>query len=572
MAFYSRLRRVAFLGVVVCALAFTAGAAPDGGKITGVVVDAGGVPQMGATVVVTSDALFAASSFQLLTNDRGKFSVASLAPGSYSIKVTLAGFLPSIEQNVLVNDQHVTLLEIVLGSVFSSFDKLRHAPDQQVPTDEWSWVLRSANATRPVLRWQDSNVAMTTQGVPFDLSPNQGPRARVELTSGSDHPGSITGLSDSPGTLFGYDYDTGGFGAVLIAGQYSYDGNASSSGIVTQWMPAGENGNGPVTTILVRETRFGQGAAEFRGLRMSHDGSLAVGERINIRYGADLIMAGFAGTTSSVRPRAEAALRISPTWQASVLVAEANWQDTPSTSDRTLQNTMQQLDMFPTLLMHNGRSVLEGGMHEELAVEHDIDKKSTITAAVFNDQSSNTAVFGRGQVSGPDYLPDFFSNVFAYDGGEMHSGGARLAYARKVNDNINVALVYAYAGALAPGASNPNEVLRDELSTQFRHSAAAKFSAKVPRSGTSITTSYKWTSGATVSQQDAYGQSLYHIDPYLSVQVHQRLPNFVPGHAELVADCGNLLAQGYVAMSTSDGSLVLIPTYRYFRGGLSFQF
>jgi hypothetical protein len=137
---------------------------------------------------------------------------------------------------------------------------------------------------------------------------------------------------------------------------------------------------------------------------------------------------------------------------------------------------------------------------------------------------------------------------------------------------MNVALVYAYAGALAPDANSPNEVLRDELSTQFRHSAAAKFSAKIPRSGTSFTTSYKWTSGSTVSQQDAYGQSLYHIDPYLSVQVHQRLPNFVPGHAELVADCGNLLAQGYVALNTSDGSLVLIPTYRYFRGGLSFQF
>jgi hypothetical protein len=172
-------------------------------------------------------------------------------------------------------------------------------------------------------------------------------------------------------------------------------------------------------------------------------------------------MAGFAGTTTSVRPRAEAAIRISPKWQASILVAEANWQDTPTTGDRTLQGTMQQLDMFPTLLMHNGRSVLEGGLHEELAVEHDIDKKSTITAAVFNDQSSNTAVFGRGQVSGPDYLPDFFSNVFAYDGGSMHSGGARLAYTRKVNDNMDVALIYAYAGALAPDANSPNEALRD---------------------------------------------------------------------------------------------------------------
>src|SRR5580698_4719792 len=196
MGFYSRLGRVLFLGALVCALAISAKAAPDGGKLSGVVVDAGGIPQMGATVIVTSEAVFSNLSFEILTNDRGKFAVGNLPAGSYSIKVTLAGFLPSIEQNVLVNDQHVTLLQIVLGSVFSSFDKLRHAPDQQVPTDEWSWVLRSSNATRPVLRWQDANVAMTSQGIPFDLSQNQSPRARVELTSGSDHPGSITGLSD----------------------------------------------------------------------------------------------------------------------------------------------------------------------------------------------------------------------------------------------------------------------------------------------------------------------------------------------------------------------------------------
>ena len=264
-------------------------------------------------------------------------------------------------------------------------------------------------------------------------------------------------------------------------------------------------------------------------------------------------------------------MKIANTWRASLLVSEANWQDAPS-GEGTLQGAMQQLDMFPTLLMHNGRSVLDGGLHEELALEHDLGKKSTVTAAIFNDQSANTAIFGKGQVSGPDYLPDFFSNVFAYDGGEMHSGGARVAYTRKFNDDIDMTVVYAYAGALAPNGDTSDVALRGLLSTQFRQSAAARVSAKVPRSGTKIVTSYKWLSGPTVSQQDAYGESMYRIDPYLSVQVHQRLPNFIPGHAEIVADCGNLLAQGYVTLNTSDGSVVLIPTFRYFRGGLSFQF
>ena len=71
-----------------------------------------------------------------------------------------------------------------------------------------------------------------------------------------------------------------------------------------------------------------------------------------------------------------------------------------------------------------------------------------------------------------------------------------------------------------------------------------------------------------VSQLDPYGESLYGIDPYLSMAIHQPLPC----HMELVADMGNLLAQGYVPISTSDGSVVLVPSYRYFKGGLSLQF
>ena len=39
-----------------------------------------------------------------------------------------------------------------------------------------------------------------------------------------------------------------------------------------------------------------------------------------------------------------------------------------------------------------------------------------------------------------------------------------------------------------------------------------------------------------------------------------------------MADVGNLLAQGYVPLTTKDGNVVLVPSYRYFRGGLSLQF
>ena len=180
--------------------------------------------------------------------------------------------------------------------------------------------------------------------------------------------------------------------------------------------------------------------------------------------------------------------------------------------------------------------------------------------------------FGRGAVSGGDYIQDFFSDVFAYDAGSSSSTGARLAYRRKLTDNLDASLIYAYGGALAPGMENANAALRDELATRYRQSVAARISASVPRLGTKFTASYKWLSGSVVSPLDAFGESIYRVDPYLSLEIRQPLPSFIPGHVVALADFGNLLAQGYVPITTSDGRVFLVPTYRFFRGGLSIQF
>jgi hypothetical protein len=548
-------------------------AAPNTGKITGIVMDAAGTPQMGATVIVSSGQLLNFASFELLTNDRGRFSTVSLAPGTYSIKVTLAGFLPVVEPDVQVNDQHTTLLEIVLGTVFTSFDKLRRQPDQEISADEWSWVLRTSAATRPVLRWQDGDLVLGPHLGSFDRQANSTDHARLEVTSGSDHPGSVSNEADSPGTAFAYEYGLGELGRMLMAGQFSYEGGSQSGGFVTQWLPSGDAGSSnSVTTLLIRESQLGAAGPTYRGLRLSHDAAFELGDRITVRYGGDVLAAALnSHLTTAVRPRVEMAVRLSSTWQSSVLFTTNTWQDA-SGAPGTLQSTVNQLDQFPTLLRRDGHSILENGVHEEFAIEHDVTKSASLTASVFHDSSSHTAVFGHGPVSGPDYLSDYFSDVFAYDAGNMNSLGMRLVYQQRLSGNLDMTMIYSYAGALAPNESPVEAALRDELATRYRISAAARVTAKIPRTGTKLVTSYRWINGPIVSQQDAYGQSTYHLDPYFSVQLRQRLPEFIPGHAEILADCGNIFAQGYVTLATNDGQVVLVPTYRFFRGGVSFQF
>jgi len=567
-----RAIRVLGLGCVVCLLALPlAGSPNNASRISGLVVDPAGTPQMGAAIVVTAERLSAGSPLELRTNDHGRFSTAQLPAGLYSVRVTLAGFLPAMEQHVEVNAEHATLVQIVLGTVFSSFEKMRRGPDQPVNTDDWTWVLRSSAATRPVLRWQDDSAA-SDAGLAYSSESSGAPklRARLELSSGADHPGSIGALADSPGTAFAYDLGLGGQAQLLMAGEYSEEDGASSGSVAAEWLPTGTIGAGPITTLLVRESRLGPAGPMFRGMRLSHEDALALGDKLSIRYGADYVVAGFNGTTSALRPRAEVAWQLSPAWQISAIAATHPWQE-PSRSTDAMQSALDTLDAYPTLLIRGGRPVLADGLHEELAVDRALSARADLIASVFHDLSSHTAVIGRGGMGGTDFLQDYFSDAFAYDGGSTSSAGARLVFRDKITNSLTTTIVYAYAGALAPNGVAAGD-LRDGLSTRYRQSVAAAVTTTVPRLRTKLTTSYKWINGAAVSRQDPYGESLYHIDPYLSMEIRQPVPYVFSGRMEVQADLGNLLAQGYVPISTGDGSVVLVPSYRYFRGGLSLQF
>jgi hypothetical protein len=549
--------------------ALSLAAAPEAGTIAGVVVDPAGTPQMGATVVVSPEQLLSASPIQLLTNDRGRFSTVTLPVGLYSIKVTLAGFLPAMEQHIQVDGEHATLLQIVLGSVFSSFEKLRRPDDQQIAADDWTWVLRSSAANRMVLRWQDPSID-PAQDTP-ESAQTQPVHALFDLTSGADHPGSVSDLADSPATAFAYGLGVGAKGQVLMAGQFSYEDASSAAGLAAEWLPSGEAGVGATTTILVRESRLGPAGPVFRGLRMSHDDQFSLGDLVSIRYGAEYLMAGFNGTTTALRPRGEVAVRVAPGWETSLTVAARPWQS-GTTAEGNLESALQTLDALPTLLVRNGRPVFENGLHEEIAVNHALNQRADLSAAVFHDVSTHTAVMGRGGVGSADFLQDYFSEAFAYDGGSSSSTGARVAYRQKFSDSLSATIVYSYAGALAPTDDPSAAALRDQLATRYRHSVAARATTTIPRLGTKLTAGYKWLSGPVVSQQDPYGESLYHLDPYLSMEVRQPLPSVFMCRVEVEADMGNLLAQGYVPVATGDGSVVLVPSYRFFRGGLSLQF
>ena len=476
-------------------------------------------------------------------------------------------------------DERVTKLQIELGSVFTSLGKFRRPANQDSTPDEWSWVLRTSAATRPILRYDDNDVMIIAEqqgglSGPVGVEQPQGRHAHslFELASGSLHPGSISNISDSPGTAFAYNFDAGSRGTLLFAGQFNYESGSGSGGVVTQWIPSGNPHTGPVSTLVLRESQMNPGGPTFRGAMLSHDSMLEVGDRIHARYGAEMLLASYGGTSTSLRPRAQVAAEIAPGWTASFMIASHPWKDSDPSAG-LLDSAIASLDSLPTVLLHNDRPVYEDNLHEEIALIHKLGTSGSLTGAVFHDRASNTAVIGHGSVSSADYLQDFYSDAFAYDAGGSRSWGARVVYEQKLSENTSTELIYSWAGALVPGMeSSTTDSLRDMLETRNRQSIAAKVSTRIPHLGTQVSAGYKWIDGSVVSRQDAFGEATYNIDPYLSVIIRQPLPKFIPGHPVASADFGNLLAEGYVPLETRDGRVFLVSAYRSFRGAVSFQF
>jgi hypothetical protein len=559
------------------AIPAAAQAKPVPGKLAGVVRDAAGTPQMGASVELISEAMGLAANRGLLTNTEGVFRGDKLAPGFYTVRVTLAGFLPTLEKHIQVTSNLTTVVRIELESMFASLDQLRRMPaSSTAEVDDWKWVLRSASAMRPVLEWVDSDTLSATSLTGESRGPRI-PKMRMEFTDGARRSGSASSVAASPATAVAYDQKLGGTSRMIFAGQVSYDTDTPAGGIATVWLPTGTLGAGPHTALVLREAKLGPLGPTFRGVRFDQGGALALGDRTVLRYGGEYVLVGLGAAASSLRPRAELNVRVTDNWSSAIIFAAMpNGLGPLEASEEqpggALGAALNELDAFPALLWRQGHPVLQNGIHEELSAERKIGTRGKLQVAGFHDDNSHVAVFGRGsELPNADYFQDGISTGFAYDGGSSSSWGTRVAFREKLNGDVELTAVYSFGGALAP-SDDTDDLLRDALRTAQRHSVAAGIAAKVPRLGTKFQAGYKWVNGVTVSSVDSYGESLFQTDPYFHLMVRQPLPKFALGRWEAIADCNNLLAQGYVSANSRDGRVVLVPAFRTFRGGLSVQF
>jgi hypothetical protein len=181
---------------------------------------------------------------------------------------------------------------------------------------------------------------------------------------------------------------------------------------------------------------------------------------------------------------------------------------------------------------------------------------------------------------GGDLLPDLFSGNAIFNAGNYRNSGYTASVTQNVGDNVSATVVYGTMGTLTAGkgelASGSPSELRSMIHTERQQAVTGRIAGTAPKTKTHVIASYQWMGDSrTVTPGWLYSTQSMRPLPGLNLYIRQPLPSipFLPWRMEATADLRNLLAQGYLPLTTATGQqLVLVQMPRSFRGGLSFIF
>jgi hypothetical protein len=556
------------LGLVtlLLSLALPASAAGKPGTISGFVRDNTGVPQMGAVVEILGSA---SSALRVFTDEKGHYTAAGLLPGSYTVKVTMPSFMPSLRERIGIRPGSSLLVNFTLSTIF---DVLQLAPGSgPAEADDWKWTLRSV-ANRPILRvLEEDPSVLLASSESRDPHPLKG---SVSFVAGSSSGG--FGSSSDMSTGFSLEHSLFSSGTVALQGKVGYGGALPASVLRASYSHNLPSGSRPEVAFTARRFESpGSNLPALQALALSASDSLTLGDAIELNFGSELQSVQFMGRVNAFRPFGSADIHLSPN-----TVVEYRYATSIPNGrlDKGFDSAPADLsEANPRVSLAAFAPALERAHHSEVSVSRRMGK-TRFQVAAFADRISNTALVGVGDISADSgsVLPDVYSGTFTYRGSNLETNGFRAVLQRQLNSDLTATLDYSYGGVLdlAPGEQNLLTA-RSSLQTVSRHAVAGKVSGTIPRAKTHWITSYRWTSGQALTPVDLFNASPGQADPYLNVFVRQPIPHvgFLNVKMEALLEIRNLMAQGYVPMLGADGRTVyLVQSARAVRGGVAFNF
>ena len=562
------------------------------GGIVGTVRNTKGVPQMGATVSLYNRQDRPVG--KVLTDLRGQFQILGLMPTVYSLRITLATFVPAIRKDILVQPGMRSVLNVSLSTLFSSIQLDRPVLDNgSIMSDDWKWVLRSASDTRPVMRFGPDVIA-DPGASPDHATVFSETRGILKLSAGEGPTAGVANQADL-GTAFALATSLYGKSLLEVSGNVGYGSQTGVPAAAFRTSYSHDlNGNKPVFSVTMRQLflpdRMGEALngseaslPMLRSISASADNRTELSDTVALQYGFTMDTVFFLDHLTYTNPYARVtwAVNNSTDVEAAYTSGDARpdlGEGGPEEAE--LQHNIDTLALFPRISLRGGRAQIQRADDYEVAVTHHAGSRS-VRVSAYRELLNNTAltmVAPAGLFAGSgDVLPDLFSDSSVFNAGKFDNVGYSVGFTQNLGDHFAATAIYGNEGAITTRgqelvSETPDE-LRAMIRASRRHAVTARMNGTIPHTGTKFIASYQWTN----DPRSLMGGNLYSaqgmgVMPGLNIYIRQPIPGF-NGRLEATADLRNLLAQGYVPIAMAGGTqLMLVDNPRSFRGGLAFRF
>jgi hypothetical protein len=574
---------------------------PFSGELLGEVRSAAGIVQMGASVTVYNryDKLIR----QTLTDANGRFAFDVLMPDIYSVKVILASFAPALQRNIAIAGGSQNVLRINLASMLSTVELVpASASKGTLMTDDWKWVLRTSQATRPVLRLVP--VSSSSSGHTTTFTETTGV---IRLSGGDGDPVSGSTAQDL-GTSFALATVVNGSTHVRLSGNYGYMANSGlpTAGFRTTYSRDRDGESGPQMSLTVRQVYFPgiAGAANpnsypagdesgpaLRTVSLGMIDKIDLSDQLRLEYGGHFDSVSFQERINYTSPFARATYDLGPNGSVRVAFSSGappqelivpdgvHGGDSQGTD---LSQDLNALAMLPRISSLDGRMRLQ--RTENLEVGYKLVRGSRKYSVAAYSEGVSDAAYSLSSsahfLPAADLLPDLDSRNYLFDIGSYQRTGYTGSVTQSLGEHVDLTLAAGRGGALV---AESHDALVDSaagvraLIQQGQRSwATARASFIISGSGTRIITSYGWTDFRALMPVHMSLTGDTTQDEGWNIGIRQPLPRVgvmhMHGRLEATAEMRNALAQGYLPLNAGGQNAVLTNSPRVLRGGLSYLF
>lgn len=537
--------------------------------VSGTVRDSSGVPQMGAEVQLLSTDLGVVAS--VYTNNKGQFLIASVVPGSYSLKAMGAYFLPSLRENIRI--RKATVVNLTLNTLYEVMQWLPAKPRSgRSPVDDWAWTLKSA-ANRPLLRWlEDGPLVVVSDGQ------GNAPKLKARLMATGQ-----AGTFGESGERFSntVEMTPDNSSELLARVDFTPGTDANMESMLGFRQDLGFAGSvQSVAAIAVHPDEYDGGDHGMDEAAINTSENMHLGDEFELEAGSTEVMGRMTGD----RPA---------NVSAALPYASLQWHDGPSTIEYRLAtmvanpNSNDQADAatwLPAAAVRNGRLLLDRGLHQEIGYERQTDS-SDLAVMVYADKIDNPILDAMSRVAGSSLNDSDAPSAVLIDPGSsmvrtvatgFSATGVSASVEHQIAGGNRIAVSYSSGSALVmPALPNP-ATIQQMMTAAHAHRAQAytlSFSGILDGTHTRWRASYRWQPENTVTAVAPF--AVNSAEPYLNIHIRQpiHLTRDGSGGFEALLDVRNLLAQGYRPFILSDGSLLIFAQgQRAVRGGVAFTF